>query len=101
MCVVRYRGTDVAVKKLLYKPGSASGERALGAFRKELALMMRLRHPNIVLFMGMVEEPLCMVTEFCGRGNLFDLLHNASVRLPWHRRVFMALDAAKGMNCEW
>ncbi len=52
-----------------------------------------------VLFIGVVVSPLCMVTEFCSRGNLFDLLHNAEVSLPWPLRKRMALDAAKGMTC--
>lgn len=95
----RYRGTEVAVKRLIHQPDAAR-EQAVSAFRKEMTMMTRLRHPNIVLFMGLVEDPLCMVTEYCGRGNLFALLHT-SATLPWVQRVRMALDAAKGMNCRW
>ena len=54
---------------------------------------------NAVRFIGVVVSPLCMVTEFCGRGNLFDLLHDRDVPLPWALRKRMALDAAKGMAC--
>lgn len=93
-----YRGTDVAVKKLLRQPG-AEGARAVAAFKKEVALMTRLRHPNIVLFMGVIAEPLCLVTEFCNRGNLFELLHNdAAASLTWKQRLHIALDSARGMN---
>lgn len=53
-----------------------------------------------VLFMGVVMEPLCIVTEFCVRGNLFDLLHDAAVPLSWKTRLQMAVDAARGMNCK-
>lgn len=52
-----------------------------------------------VLFIGVVVSPLCMVTEFCARGNLFDLLHDSAIALSWNRRKIMALDAAKGMTC--
>ena len=52
-----------------------------------------------VRFIGVVLSPLCMVTEFCERGNLFDLLHNRDIPLPWPLRKKMALDAAKGMAC--
>ena len=52
--------------------------------------------PSII---GVVLSPLCMVTEFCERGNLFDLLHNRDIPLPWPLRKKMALDAAKGMAC--
>jgi len=97
-----YRGTEVAVKKLLHKP-SASGKgrsvsKAVTDFKAEVTLMTRLRHPNIVLFMGVVTEPLSLVTEFCSRGNLFDLLHNPKIPLTWSLRQQMALDAARGMN---
>nr|GEW69597.1 hypothetical protein [Tanacetum cinerariifolium] len=39
------------------------------SFRKEVSLMKRLRHPNIILFMGAVTSPqhLCIVTEFLSR----------------------------------
>ncbi len=97
-----YRGTEVAVKKLLHKP-SANGKgksisKAVTDFKAEVTLMTRLRHPNIVLFMGVVTEPLSLVTEFCSRGNLFDLLHNPKIPLTWSLRQQMALDAARGMN---
>jgi hypothetical protein len=54
-----------------------------------------------VRFIGVVVSPLCMVTEFCERGNLFDLLHNRDVPLSWPLRKKMALDAATGMACTW
>jgi serine/threonine protein kinase len=93
----RYRGTEVAVKRLLQKPGAA-GDKALADFKAEVAMMTGLRHPNIVLFMGVCLKPLCLVTEFCSRGNLFDLLHNSKVKLDWPLKLRMALDAARGMN---
>ena len=39
--------------------------------------MASLRHPNIVLFLGVSLEPPCMLTEFCARGSLLDVLHRA------------------------
>ena len=97
-----YRGTEVAVKKLLHKPSTSgkgkSTSKAVADFKAEVTLMTRLRHPNIVLFMGVVTEPLSLVTEFCSRGNLFDLLHNPKIPLTWGLRQQMALDAARGMN---
>ena len=43
----------------------------------QVQLMSRLRHPNIVLFMGAVIQPtqLAIVSEFVPRGSLFRLLH--------------------------
>ncbi len=46
-------------------------------FRDEVAIMKRLKHPNVVLFMGACTQPphLCIVTQFVARGSLFRLLH--------------------------
>ncbi|MBA0625166.1 hypothetical protein Gotri_011601 [Gossypium trilobum] len=71
-------------------------------FLREVAIMKRLRHPNIVLFMGAVTQPpnLSIVTEYLSRGSLFRLLHKPGVRevLDERRRLSMAYDVAKGMN---
>jgi serine/threonine protein kinase len=92
-----YRGNEVAVKRLLRRPGAA-GEKAEEDFKAEVSLLAELQHPNIVAFIGVCPEPLALVTEFCSRGNLFDLLHNMEVELPWRLRVSFALDAARGMH---
>ncbi|KAH0855688.1 hypothetical protein HID58_003953 [Brassica napus] len=60
----------------------------------------RLRHPNVLLFMGAVTSPprLCIVSEFLPRGSLFRLLQRNASKLDWRRRIHMALDIARGMN---
>ncbi|XP_058076188.1 uncharacterized protein LOC131224804 [Magnolia sinica] len=90
-------GSDVAVK--VFSKQEYSDEVIL-SFRQEVSLMKRLRHPNILLFMGAVTSPqrLCIVTEFLPRGSLFRLLQRNTTRLDWRRRVHMALDIARGMN---
>jgi hypothetical protein len=47
--------------------------------------MVRIRHPNLILFMGAsAENPLCIVTELCSGDTVFNLLHEcAGVRLTW------------------
>ncbi|KVH90180.1 hypothetical protein Ccrd_007779 [Cynara cardunculus var. scolymus] len=69
-------------------------------YSEDVSLMKRLRHPNILLFMGAVTSPqrLCIVTEFLPRGSLFRLLQRNTTRLDWRRRVHMAMDIARGMN---
>ena len=63
--------------------------------------MSAIRHPNVVLFMGLCLDPPCIVTEFCARGSLYDVLKKArstpafAQQLDWSRRLSMALDAAK------
>ncbi|CAE8653434.1 unnamed protein product, partial [Polarella glacialis] len=74
----------------------------LAWFRRELALLQELRHPNLVLFMGAAtlgDHPPLIVSEFCGGGTLFRLLHEQpDVRLSWPQKLKSALDTAKGMN---
>lgn len=53
-------------------------EKTLSDFEKEIGILCRLRHPNIVMFMGAcLQRPhLMLVTEFCKSGPLFDFLVN-------------------------
>ncbi|KAJ0234146.1 Protein kinase family protein [Hirschfeldia incana] len=90
-------GSDVAVKVFSKQEYS---EEAMRSFRQEVSLMRRLRHPNILLFMGAVTSPplLCIVSEFLPRGSLFLLLRKSTSNLNWRRRINMALDIARGMN---
>ncbi|XP_068634110.1 serine/threonine-protein kinase EDR1 isoform X2 [Aristolochia californica] len=93
-----WNGTEVAVKKFLDQDFSGD---ALDEFRSEVRIMRRLRHPNVVLFMGAVTRPpnLSIITEFLPRGSLYRLLHRSNCQIDEKRRIKMALDVAKGMNC--
>lgn len=90
-------GSDVAIKVFSKQEYS---EDVIYSFRQEVSLMKRLRHPNILLFMGAVTSPqrLCIVTEFLPRGSLFRLLQRSTAKLDWRRRVHMAIDIVRGMN---
>jgi tRNA A-37 threonylcarbamoyl transferase component Bud32 len=90
-------GSDVAVKVFSKQEYS---DDLIQSFRQEVSVMKRLRHPNILLFMGAVTSPqrLCIVTEFLPRGSLCRLLHRNTPKLDWRRRVHMALDIARGVN---
>ncbi|KAL3326688.1 hypothetical protein AABB24_037398 [Solanum stoloniferum] len=94
-----WNGSDVAVKILMEQDFHAEQYKE---FLQEVAIMKRLRHPNIVLFMGAVTEPpnLSIVTEYLSRGSLYRLLHKPGARevLDERRRLCMAYDVAKGMN---
>ena len=67
----------------------------------QAAIASSLRHPNVVLMLGYCLEPPCIITEFCPRGSLFDVLKKANTdpvfaqQLSWCKRIQMALDAAK------
>ncbi|KAL6005236.1 Serine/threonine-protein kinase edr1 [Asimina triloba] len=93
-----WNGTEVAVKKFLEQDFSGD---ALEEFKSEVRIMRRLRHPNVVLFMGAVTRPphLSIVTEFLPRGSLYRILHRPHCQIDENRRIKMAFDVAKGMNC--
>ena len=114
----KWHETDVAIKALtsLGALGISAGQiasyatesdvkEALKTLEREVGLMVGMRHPNVILFLGVCPDPPCVVTEYCARGSLYDVLVEAKERpkgglaraLSWYRRVSMMLDAAKGM----
>ncbi|KAM3379030.1 serine/threonine-protein kinase EDR1 [Capsicum galapagoense] len=92
-----WNGTEVAVKKFMNQDITSD---ALAQFKCEIEIMLRLRHPNVVLFMGAVTRPpnLSILTEYLPRGSLYKLLHRPSIQIEEKKRLRMALDVAKGMN---
>ncbi|WZY74202.1 hypothetical protein YC2023_006442 [Brassica napus] len=52
-------------------------EEVMQSFRQAVSLMKRLRHPNVLLFMGAVTSPqrLCIVSEFLPRFGLISLCY--------------------------
>ncbi|ONI04744.1 hypothetical protein PRUPE_6G337600 [Prunus persica] len=93
-----WNGTEVAVKKFLDQDFSGA---ALAEFKREVRIMRKLRHPNVVLFMGAVTRPpnLSIITEFLPRGSLYRIIHRPHCQIDEKRRIKMALDVARGMNC--
>uniref|UniRef100_A0A8C4ZLE5 Guanylate cyclase n=1 Tax=Gadus morhua TaxID=8049 RepID=A0A8C4ZLE5_GADMO len=63
-------------------------------------LIQDLRHENINPFMGFFQDcgVFAMVTEFCSRGSLEDLLLNEEVKLDWMFKSSLLLDLIKGMK---
>jgi len=61
-------------------------ESLLKEFKAETTILRRLRHPNVVLFMGtctMGRKEMCIVTEFMARGSLHEVLVDDKVDLGW------------------
>ncbi|XP_021333059.1 retinal guanylyl cyclase 2 isoform X1 [Danio rerio] len=63
-------------------------------------LMKDLRHENINPFLGFFHDcgVFAIVTEFCSRGSLEDLLVNDDVKLDWMFKSSLILDLIKGMK---
>ncbi|KNC54913.1 uncharacterized protein AMSG_10572 [Thecamonas trahens ATCC 50062] len=90
----RWRATPVAVKRTRTADMNA---RQLREFIDESSMLMRLRHPNVVIFMGVTLEPPAIVTEFMSRGSMYAVLHapdlflDPSIVLKWAHAITMGL----------
>jgi len=92
-----WRGTIVAVKLM---KAQETSEEVLRQFHDEVNTLSKLRHPNIVLFMGACGRPpnVSIITEFCFGGNVYNAL-----RKPFWKKwthvdlVYLARDAARGI----
>jgi hypothetical protein len=55
-------------------------------------MMAALRHPNVVMYLGVCLDPPMVLTEYCARGSLNDVLKRAfhsptfASQLDWSRR---------------
>ncbi|KAG4960304.1 hypothetical protein AAZX31_13G205600 [Glycine max] len=96
-CIALWRGTEVAVKKL--GEDVISDEEKVKAFRDELALFQKIRHPNVVQFLGAVTQssPMMIVTEYLPKGDLRDFLKRKGALKP-STAVRFALDIARGVG---
>lgn len=95
--LVKWRGTEVAAKTI--RSSIASNPRVIETFMQELGLWQKLRHPNIVQFLGVLKpsDPLAFLTEYLPNGSLYDILRRKG-RLDPLTAVAYALDIARGMN---
>ncbi|KAJ8407535.1 hypothetical protein AAFF_G00273920 [Aldrovandia affinis] len=66
----------------------------------ELKQCKDLVHANICSFVGACLEPprFFLLTEFCPKGSLRDILRNNSIKLDWTFKYSLMLDIAKGMD---
>ncbi|KAB2085394.1 hypothetical protein ERO13_A05G377800v2 [Gossypium hirsutum] len=95
--VASWRGIKVAVKTLGEEV--FTDEEKVKAFRDELALLQKIRHPNVVQFLGAVTQssPMIIVTEYLPKGDLRAYLKLKGA-LKLKLAVKFALDIARGMN---
>lgn len=95
--IASWRGIQVAVKRL--GDEVIIDEDKVKAFRDELALLQKIRHPNVVQFLGAVTQssPMMIVTEYLPKGDLHAFLKRKGA-LKTATAVKFALDIARGMN---
>ncbi|TMW50809.1 hypothetical protein DOY81_004138, partial [Sarcophaga bullata] len=73
-----YKGQLYAIKNVRKKCVDITRE-----MKKELKLLRDARHDNICAFIGACTDPpnICVITEYCTRGSLKDILENEDVKL--------------------
>lgn len=93
-----YSACNVAIKRMHAFMAAKEADGFVG----EIRLLMTLRHPNIVQFIGtswIQGFGLCAVTEYMDRGDLTTVLESAKdLGLTWgNSKMGMATDSAKGL----
>ena len=90
-----WQGTDVAVKRMT----SLTPQAALD-FSREVTVLTKLRHKNIVLFMGAVTTPteLCIVMEYASHGSLYGVIHGRRHVIDRATALRWAVETARGMS---
>ncbi|XP_055854059.1 speract receptor [Episyrphus balteatus] len=89
-----YKGQLYAIKKVRKKSVDITRE-----MKKELKLLRDTRHDNICAFIGACTDPpnICIITEYCTRGSLKDILENEDVKLDNMFIASMVADIIRGV----
>jgi len=91
-----YCSQEVAIKVLKVEGVNAN---ALREFAHEVYIMRKIRHKNVVQFIGACTRPmLCIVTEFMSGGSIYDYLHKENDFFKMPALLQVAIDVSKGMN---
>ncbi|XP_039071029.1 integrin-linked protein kinase 1-like isoform X2 [Hibiscus syriacus] len=95
--VAKWNGTKVSVKIL--DKDSYSDPESINAFKYELTLLEKVRHPNVLQFVGAVTQnvPMMIVSEYHPNGDLESKLRKKR-RLSPSKVLRFAVDIARGMN---
>ncbi|ETW06164.1 TKL protein kinase [Aphanomyces invadans] len=93
----RWKETSVAVKKIILQGDTQAIVTSFGA---EASVMAQLRHPNVVMFMGVMLHPeyVGLVMEICPKGSVHGVIHSEELKIDWTLLLRMLLDSARGMN---
>ncbi|XP_043820485.1 atrial natriuretic peptide receptor 1 isoform X1 [Dromiciops gliroides] len=89
-----YKGNLVAIKHV--------NRKRIDLTRKvlfELKHMRDVQNEHLTRFVGACTDPpnICILTEYCPRGSLQDILENESITLDWMFRYSLTNDIVKGM----
>nr|XP_022346077.1 atrial natriuretic peptide receptor 2-like [Crassostrea virginica] len=90
-----YKGSVVAVKSLQRR-----SIRLTRDVLRDLKTLRELHHDNLNQFVGANLEPenCYVLTLYCPKGSLQDILENDDIKLDWMFKMSFALDLARGME---
>ncbi|XP_071507030.1 atrial natriuretic peptide receptor 1-like [Diadema antillarum] len=93
--VARYKGRLVMVKRIV--KGKIELTRSV---LMELRNMRNVEHSNVVRFVGACLDPpnQAILTDYCPRGSLQDILENDHLKLDWMFRHSLLMDAIRGIK---
>ncbi|XP_024032982.1 serine/threonine-protein kinase STY46 isoform X1 [Morus notabilis] len=96
-----YKGTycsqEVAIKILKPERINTDMQRE---FAQEVFIMRKVRHKNVVQFIGACTKPpsMCIVTEFMSGGSVYDYLHKKKGFFKLPSLLKVSMDISKGMS---
>ncbi|KAL0442651.1 UNVERIFIED_CONTAM: putative serine/threonine-protein kinase SIS8 [Sesamum latifolium] len=93
-----WNGLEVGIKVFLEQDLTVEN---IEDFCNEISILSRIRHPNVILFLGACTTPprLSIVTEYMEMGSLYYLIHASGLKkkLSWQRRIKMLCDICRGL----
>ncbi|KRT84594.1 protein kinase [Oryctes borbonicus] len=94
---VRYNGDLVQMKPV---PCGSGGVELRAKTVELLVLLHGLRHENLNPLIGCLAEPprAALVSEWCARGSLQDVLQQDDIKLDWSFRLSLLTDLVRGMK---
>ncbi|PSN42508.1 Atrial natriuretic peptide receptor 2 [Blattella germanica] len=89
---MKIHGTKVAIKTI-----NKSRIELTRPLLLEFKRMRDLHHDHLVRFLGAVVDPphACLLTEYCPKGSLQDILENEQFKLDWMFRYSLMHDLVK------
>ncbi|EFN69634.1 Retinal guanylyl cyclase 2 [Camponotus floridanus] len=92
----RYNGDLVQLKELPFQGTFELKSKAMDV----LVTIHGLRHENLNPLIGCLNEPTrpCLVSEYCTRGSLEDVLVQDEIKLDWSFRLSLLTDLVRGMR---
>uniref|UniRef100_A0AC34FGJ0 Protein kinase domain-containing protein n=1 Tax=Panagrolaimus sp. ES5 TaxID=591445 RepID=A0AC34FGJ0_9BILA len=94
-----YKGKSVAVKR--YKAVAFGSKTEVDMFCREVSILSRLNHPNVIAFVGAcLDDPsqFAIITNFIAGGSLYNLLHVEKRVFEMSFKLCIGVDVARGMR---